>query len=308
MQQEPFTSQSLNLEEEVQRVQGSSILQALLGGTRLVQDIGAAAREWANITAVPESIQQLTLGFKRLLEVSPPTTILTKEELDRWTASEELLSQAGWLPHYYTTPFEDVDQCAGDIEKVKQVLLEYYRDKWADVRSRLEDQLARYNLDDVAKEAMLEALDSHEAGRFRSVCALLCSEIERVIRREILGIPIGQITSKELVGGLVKDETALKDLMPWGLCDLTLLGYLTKGTIRREDFSSDDYMTGLYQRVGDEEDRQRLEDSEIPNRHAVLHGIVVYSSIQSSMNAIFLTDYVFRVISDSKAEVPSESV
>ena len=46
----------------------------------------------------------------------------------------------------------------------------------------------------------------------------------------------------------------------------------------------------------DEAARQRLARDPVPNRPAVVHGLVVYSSMQNSLNAIFMTDYIFLVI------------
>ncbi|MCY4138623.1 MAG: hypothetical protein OXF56_10200 [Rhodobacteraceae bacterium] len=34
----------------------------------------------------------------------------------------------------------------------------------------------------------------------------------------------------------------------------------------------------------------------MPNRHAAVHGLVVYSSMQNSLNAIFMADYIFQPI------------
>jgi hypothetical protein len=36
------------------------------------------------------------------------------------------------------------------------------------------------------------------------------------------------------------------------------------------------------------------------NRHAALHGIVPYSSFKSSLNAIFLINYVFQIVTAFK--------
>lgn len=49
--------------------------------------------------------------------------------------------------------------------------------------------------------------------------------------------------------------------------------------------------------MSDEEARQRLVRDPIPNRHAALHGLVVYSTRQNSLNVIFIGDYVFELIS-----------
>ena len=300
MQQDPFANESQNVEEQNQRVQELPALQELLGNASRLQEILAATEEWAHRTATPEFIQNLTLGLRYFQERVSPQFLRICAEFDRWTISAEVMSQAGWLPHY-TTPFQDVAKSRDDIEGVKQILLDYYQDDWQSVRSQIENQLSHCDVDDMAKEAMREALDSHEAGHYRSVCALLCSEIERVIRVGIPSISDRQVKAEKLVQGLVDEKGPPEALLPWGLCELTILGYLTKGVIKRDEFSSDDFIHGLYEHVTGPSDLRRLQDSEIPNRHAVLHGLVVYSSMQSSLNAIFLADYIFRVVTDSKS-------
>ena len=42
-------------------------------------------------------------------------------------------------------------------------------------------------------------------------------------------------------------------------------------------------------------DRETVNGEPTPNRHAATHGWVNYSSIQSSLNSIICTDYVFRL-------------
>ena len=56
---------------------------------------------------------------------------------------------------------------------------------------------------------------------------------------------------------------------------------------------------GLFQKVPSEEDRDRLKQDPVPNRHAAIHGLVVYSSPQNSLNAIFIADYIFRIVTPS---------
>jgi len=41
-------------------------------------------------------------------------------------------------------------------------------------------------------------------------------------------------------------------------------------------------------------DRQRFEQDPIPNRHAAVHGLVSYSSMQNSLNTILWRSIFFR--------------
>ena len=55
----------------------------------------------------------------------------------------------------------------------------------------------------------------------------------------------------------------------------------------------------------DEANVERAKHSPIPTRHAVAHGLVTYSSRQSSLNAIFIADYVFAVVSRALRRPPN---
>lgn len=53
----------------------------------------------------------------------------------------------------------------------------------------------------------------------------------------------------------------------------------------------------LYEDVWDEDSRRRFTQDPVPNHHAAVHGLVVYSSMQNSLNAIFMADIIFQAIS-----------
>ena len=81
-----------------------------------------------------------------------------------------------------------------------------------------------------------------------------------------------------------------------------LLRYVTE-SVRNPRASADDssgatpeYAPGLAVHV-DKTNIALARQSPIPTRHAVVHGLVTYSSQQSSLNAIFIADYVFSVLS-----------
>ena len=59
---------------------------------------------------------------------------------------------------------------------------------------------------------------------------------------------------------------------------------------------SDDLIFGLFTEVKCEEHLEGLKNNPVPNRHAAIHGLLVYSSQQNSLNVIFLADYLFDVI------------
>jgi hypothetical protein len=131
---------------------------------------------------------------------------------------------------------------------------------------------------------MREALLAHEQGHYRSVCRLLLPEIERVARVEFKGNAPGSMKMAKL---LVEksDDLSVVQLEPSGYHSLILVQRLTEH---------------LYGQVDTRERREKFEDDPVPNRHAAIHGIIVYNSIWNSLNVIFLTDIAFQVVSLAK--------
>ncbi len=197
------------------------------------------------------------------------------------------LDAAGWLPHY-TTPFEYVEQCNGDIDALKTRLSDYYRQNWQGVRKDIEARIAGYDIDGEAKATFAEALSAHEAGLYRCVCRVLLPEIERVARIELHAGKMAGITSQPLLKKLAGELTPAA-VEPRGYYGLILFQRLTEH---------------LYEQVNDEAARKRFAQDAVPNRHAAVHGLVSYSSPQNSLNTIFMADYIFQVISFLKNPAP----
>ena len=198
----------------------------------------------------------------------------------RHACNAQTLDDAGWLPHY-STPFDRVDECTGDVDALCALLSRHYRERWPEVRRDIEARLMGYDLDDEAKATFFEALDAHEAGLYRSVCRVLMPEIERVSRTELHGDKLDHITSQKLLRKLA-GQLPISSMEPGGFLGLNLFRRLSKH---------------LYEHVREEVGRQRFARDSVPNRHAAVHGLVVYSSMQNSLNAVFMTDYIFQMIS-----------
>jgi hypothetical protein len=193
-----------------------------------------------------------------------------------------MLEEVGWLPHD-TTPFNLIDECGDNL---KDLIGTYYKENWADIRSKLEKRILSFDLDEEAKATFLEALDAHEKGLYRSVCRLLFPEIERVARIELCDEsqafkPIAsQHDLRELAGKL-----SITDIQSQGYYVFTLYEKLSDH---------------LYAKVDSDIILKKMEVDAVPNRHASLHGRVVYSSMQNSLNTILITDYIFQIIDSSK--------
>ena len=201
-------------------------------------------------------------------------------ELVRHAHRAQGLDEAGWLPHQ-SMPFDRVEECAGDADEIHRLLSRHYRERWSDVHGDIEAQLAEYDIDDEAKTTFGEALNAHEAGFYRSVCRVLMPEIERVSRVELHGGRLDRITSQPLLRELA-DQLPISAVEPGGFLGLNLFRRLSEH---------------LYEHVGDEDSRRRFAQDPVPNRHAAVHGLVVYSTMQNSLNAVFMADFIFQVIS-----------
>ena len=221
-----------------------------------------------------------------------------------WHRIRDVLNAAGWLPHY-TTPLGLIADCLADVDTVRDKLEEYYAQNWPRVRTAIECRMTEYNVDEEAKATFREALEAHSCGLHRSVCRLLFPEIDRVLRTEVFGRKTGRESYKKIVETLVSDKT-LDDFLPGGWIDFDYFGHLTEAIERHPDDAFDDRIFGLFRPVT-EDDLQRLEQDPVPNRHAAMHGYVSYSSPQNSLNAIFVADYMFRLISSFRnAQTASE--
>lgn len=242
-------------------------------GIDIVQSAG-----FRSLSPVFESLRRTSDLFKPIFE-----------DLRRHEEEARRVEDAGWLPHH-TTPFELLDDPDLSAEAVAQILEAHYVDGWPQVRAAFEAALQDYDVDAAAKAALIEALDSHQAGRFRSVVALLFNEIERVTRVEFHGGAPVQISSvhslQQAAGTLLPSEVA-----PRGMAGIRLFKRL---------------VNHLYVTVKTPADVERLVDDPVPNRHAATHGLVVYGSAKSSLNTLIMADYVFQVVTVVKARQRQE--
>ena len=239
--------------------------------------------------------EPLGAAIQHSMKAAAPIALIVAQEFSKWNVSSEVLGRAGWLPHY-TTPFDLVAKWDKDTGAVQGTLLDYYEDNWKMIRSQIESRLSDYNVDSESISTFHEALDAHEAGLYRCVSRVLFPEIERVIRVELFSNYVGNIGYKKKIRRLL-DGKDLGDFIAGGFYELTLFSHLTKNVEDAEVSGSEKFIYGLFENVNTEEDRKRVQQYPVPNRHAAMHGLVVYSSKLNSLNMIFMTDYFFEVIS-----------
>ena len=216
---------------------------------------------------IQRSLAPVLQTLKKLAESAAPLI----KTLQRWDRAAGALNKVGWLP-YYSVPFHHIEECVDDLPILDSRLDNYYLTHWNEIRNDMESRLADCHIDDEAAATFCEALAAHEAGYYRCVCRVLFPEIERMIQR----IPS---TCKRMPEKL--NTTAISmDITFKQPFDYVLFGYLVHH---------------VYQHVP-ENDREGFKQNPIPNRHAAMHGMVVYSAHKNSMNMLILTDYVFRIL------------
>jgi hypothetical protein len=185
------------------------------------------------------------------------------------------------LPHP-STPFTSLDDQVDD-GTLKAALERHYRENWGDISAAIQKRALKFDVDDEAKASLVEALEAHQHGHYRAVCRLLLPEIERVARVELFGNGVGSLRVDKVIG-----EAAL-DLSPG---ETNPPGFYALGLFKR-------LTEHLYLKV-DEKNRTKLESDPVPNRHAAIHGLIVYNSFWHSLNVIFMTDYAFQVVTALK--------
>ena len=194
----------------------------------------------------------------------------------------QLLERHEWFPHYTMPEF----LFGGHIDDVdfNALVLAYYRENWVEVRQMLEQNLSDCPVDGETKAAFHEALDSHESGRYLSVCRNLIPEMERLVRIHLYGDQVGSFSVEKQMD------------IYFGDLPVSVFPDRSSGWIGFKYLQSH-----LYAHIKNEADRERYVNHQIPNRHAAMHGLVTYDSIQNSLNSIFVADYVLQLIMAWKA-------
>lgn len=202
----------------------------------------------------------------------------------------ELIEEAGWLPHY-TSPFDSIT-LGDDPAQVSAVIDQHYRNNWSAVKAHFLAKLANCNVDDEAKETFTEALELHEIGHYRAVVRLLFPEIERVALIEFYdGIPKGIASLKDV------REAAENNL-----------GFSSFGSVQYSFNLYHRVSKHLYENASDVAAVQKYATDPVPNRHASLHGLVIYKKVNNSLNAIIMAEMMLWIVSDLKELTNSGSV
>lgn len=203
--------------------------------------------------------------------------------IQEFTRKVQLLKDAGFLPHV-TMPMHLIAECGDDPTILSRSIENYYRENWPAIEAAMTSKLAAYHVDEEAKTVFGEALKLHNLGFYRAVVRLLFPEIERVVRNDKL------LSSYAMEKGLSPAATLKEAAGQLGLSETEPGGFLSL-----EFFSR--LVDHLYVRVEDAATVSRMEGDPVPNRHAAIHGRVIYRTFQNSLNTVFMADYIFQVVS-----------
>ena len=148
------------------------------------------------------AFRQIIENQARIVEAVKGLQLGPARQLARHARRAQVLDEAGWLPHH-SMPFARMEECAGDVDAVHELLCRHFEELWSDVCRDIEARLAEYDIDDEAKATFVEAMNAHESGFHRSVCRVLMPEIERVSRVELYE------------GSLMKSSAACSQVTRW---------------------------------------------------------------------------------------------
>ena len=187
--------------------------------------------------------------------------------------------EMGWIIHH-TLPVGLLDDT--DEEFLDDAIMTYYQAQWEDVRKGIEENTAGYLIGEESKELVNQALEAHYRQLYRLVPRSLLPEIEAVIRKDLSGKSIGRVDIGMEIEKLAEVPAPYLQSLSSALIEFEAL------------------QEHLYVNIYDDAKRAQFADSEVPNRHAAIHGIIAYASEKSSLNCIFLTDFVLQMITAMK--------
>ena len=202
------------------------------------------------------------------------------ERMTYWEWVEKACAHSGFLP-YRTVPFDEFYRENKDnYDLFSSRVSEYYEDHEEDILQNIESYLKTLKDVDVDRKATIqEAIMNHRDGRFRLTTRALLPDIERIILEDWMG------NEKEKVQSLgegmlheVINKKNLEDFAPDNIYDLRLFGYL---------------INVLYKNGSK---RKEFQGENFPNRHAALHGWILYSTREDSLNIIIFADYILRLV------------
>ncbi len=290
--QKPLVSTGLSRMFDVQKPLVSTVLSRMLDVQKPLVSTGLSRIFDVQKPLVSTGLSRMfdvqkplvSTGLSRMFDVQKPMFAKIAYSIHGVFPSleEARFEETGWFPHY-TFPKKLLRENDGNSDS-DAAILAYYRENWAEVRLSIEENISNYVVDDDAKAVLRQALAAYEGDLHSLVCPALFTQVERVVRVHLCDDKIGKISVKD------KLEDHLGDLPVSAFPDISL------------SLVSFDMLDHLYESIKTEGDRERFMSNPIPNRHCAIHGLVPYTGKKSSLNSIFIADYVFGLITAVKEE------
>lgn len=243
-----------------------------------------------------ESIRAISTAFQGITtDVLGPwmdrLRVLADEDIifgKNYTIIDEVTLLTGRLP-FRTIPYGSyIEEEERDVDRIAQRVNDYFDQEEEAILSDIQSGLASHNVDDEARETLTEAIENHRISHYRSTCRLLAPEIERVIREHVLALPMGKVVNAKELDSVIGDST-FEELAIQGTHDVVVALRMMKHW-----YSFIDHKQGPQAIAA-------VQDAPTPNRHAISHGWLPYSTPQDSLNTIILTDYLYRIVTVQKA-------
>lgn len=193
-------------------------------------------------------------------------------------ANREILA-LGWLPHPFQTELHNEVVETTDLD---EHLSEFYENNLAAFEISLTKNLEKCGCDDILLSRISYCFRSYRDGNFGQIPCALFPEIERYARENLYTEnPFSNITSLREVRDTISS-------LP--------LPYLPAPVLERGYHLFKVFDEHLYTPIKTTEQWKAAQKSDIPNRHAALHGLVVYDNAKSSINTFIIFEYAILSI------------
>ena len=222
------------------------------------------------------SFSRAVAGIVRSAELTSLLSRKFSETLAPFREKDQF-EEAEWFPH--STFPRHLLNWNGHEAYSDEIVLTYYRENWTTVSQVIEKELSECHVDMDVKEAVRQALIAHENGLYQLVPPSLFTAIERAVRVCLYDDKVGHISVRDRLVNLAGK-------LPISILPDGLLGFVGFTQLSHH----------LYENIHTDNVRERFLGASIPNRHAAIHGLVIYSTEKHSLNTIFVAMYVFRIL------------
>lgn len=223
---------------------------------------------------------ELTEFKKAFLKITADIYNITHEFIKSDKKGKFLINK-GWVP-FETFDFDFDKFKEMSDEDIDSELIEEFKKNWLQIKKLLQDRLNNLNIPIELKKDYLHALELHEQGSFCAVSRILFPNIEELERRFLTDDDYVTCTSSKEFRRIVKILPAGHILkVPFGLNLVTLLDDCVFSNFKNTEFEFNKY-----------------NNTDIPNRHVTMHGLIRYDTMKASLNMLHITLFIYMIYSD----------